>query len=74
MPSYAWATDYLIKPIDKETLIHTLSQFTLTSKRKRRQVNILLVDDDPVIHKTIEKLLVGEGFNLVHAYSGEEGD
>ena len=67
------ATDYLIKPIDKETLIHTLSQFTLTSKRKRRQVNILLVDDDPVIHKTIEKLLVGEGFNLVHAYSGEEG-
>ncbi len=67
------ATDYLIKPIDKETLIHTLSQFTLTSKRKRRQVNILLVDDDPVIHKMIEKLLVGEGFNLVHAYNGEEG-
>ena len=67
------ATDYLIKPIDKETLIHTLSQFTLTSKRKKRQVNILLVDDDPVIHKMIEKLLVGEGFNLVHAYNGEEG-
>ena len=67
------ATDYLIKPIDKETLIYTLSQFTLTSKRKRRQVNILLVDDDPVIHKMIEKLLAGEGFNLVHAYNGEEG-
>jgi diguanylate cyclase (GGDEF)-like protein/PAS domain S-box-containing protein len=67
------ATDYLIKPIDKETLIHTLSQFTLTSKRKKRQVNILLVDDDPVVHKMIEKLLVGEGFNLVHAYNGEEG-
>ena len=67
------ATDYLIKPIDKETLVHTLSQFTLTSKRKKRQVNILLVDDDPVVHKMIEKLLAEEGFNLVHAYNGEEG-
>jgi diguanylate cyclase (GGDEF)-like protein/PAS domain S-box-containing protein len=67
------ATDYLIKPIDKETLIHTLSQFTLTSKRKKRQVNILLVDDDPIVHKMIEKLLTEEGFNLVHAYNGEEG-
>ncbi len=67
------ATDYLIKPIDRETLIHTLSQFTLTSKRKKRQVNILLVDDDPVVHKMIEKLLLEEGFNLVHAYNGEEG-
>ncbi len=67
------ATDYLIKPIDKETMIHTLSQFTLTSKRKRRQVNILLIDDDPVVHKMIEKLLTEEGFNLVQAYNGEEG-
>ncbi len=67
------ATDYLIKPIDRETLIHTLSQFTLTSKRKKRQVNILLVDDDPIVHKMIEKLLIDEGFNLIHAYNGEEG-
>ncbi len=67
------ATDYLIKPIEKETLIHTLSQFTLTSKRKKRQVNILLIDDDPIVHKMIEKILADEGFNLVHAYNGEEG-
>jgi len=67
------ATDYLIKPIEKETLIHTLSQFTLTSKRKKRQVNILLVDDDPIVHKMIGKILADEGFNLVHAYNGEEG-
>ena len=67
------ATDYLIKPIEKETLIYTLSQFTLTSKRKKRQVNILLVDDDPIVHKMIEKILADEGFNLVHAYNGEEG-
>ncbi len=67
------ATDYLIKPIDKETLIYTLSQFTLTSKRKRRQVNILLIDDDPIVHKMIEKILVPEGFNVLNAYNGEEG-
>ncbi len=67
------ATDYLIKPIDKDTLIHTLSQFTLTQKRKRRQVNILLIDDEPIIHKMIEKILVSEGFNLLHAYDGETG-
>ena len=67
------ATDYLIKPIDKDTLIYTLSQFTLTSKRKRRQVNILLIDDEKVAHKMIEKILTPEGFNLLHAYNGEEG-
>ncbi len=67
------ATDYLIKPIERETLIYTLSQFTLTSKRKKRQVNILVVDDDPVVHKMIEKLLKSEGFNVLHAYNGEEG-
>ncbi|MHB1661790.1 MAG: response regulator [bacterium] len=67
------ATDYLIKPIDRETLIHTLSQFTLTTKRKKRQVNILLIDDDPIVHKMIEKILIPEGFNLLHANSGEEG-
>ncbi len=67
------ATDYLIKPIDKETLIQTLSQFTLTSKRKRRQVNILLIDDEAVVHEMIEKILTPEGFNLLHAYNGEEG-
>lgn len=67
------ATDYLVKPIDRDTLINTFSQFTLTSKKKRRQVNILLIDDDPLIHKMIEKILIPEGFNLIDAYNGEEG-
>ena len=30
------ATDYLVKPIDRETLIKTLSEFTLTTKRKKK--------------------------------------
>ncbi len=67
------ATDYLVKPVDKESLINTLSQFTLTSKKKRRQVNLLLIDDDPVIHETIENILVPEGFKVINMYNGEEG-
>lgn len=67
------ATDYLIKPIDKETLIQTLSHFTLTTKKKKRQVNILLIDDDPVVHDMLQKMLSEEGFNVLHAYNGEDG-
>ncbi len=67
------ATDYLVKPIDKETLIKTLSEFTLTTKRKKRQVNILLIDDEEITHKMISKILEPEGFNLLHAYTGDEG-
>jgi diguanylate cyclase (GGDEF)-like protein/PAS domain S-box-containing protein len=67
------ATDYLVKPIDKETLIKTLSEFTLTTKRKKRQVNILLIDDEEITHKMISKILEPEGFNLLHAYTGDDG-
>lgn len=67
------ATDYLVKPIDKETLIKTLSEFTLTTKRKKRQVNILLIDDEEITHKMIAKILEPEGFNLLHAYTGDDG-
>jgi len=67
------ATDYLVKPIDRETLIKTLSEFTLTTKRKKRQVNILLIDDEEITHEMIAKILEPAGFNLLHAYTGDEG-
>jgi len=67
------ATDYLVKPIDRETIIKTLSEFTLTTKRKKRQVNILLIDDEEITHEMIAKILEPAGFNLLHAYTGDEG-
>lgn len=67
------ATDYLVKPIGRETLIKTLSEFTLTTKRKKRQVNILLIDDEEITHEMIAKILEPAGFNLLHAYTGDEG-
>ena len=41
-----------------------------TSDKKR---TILLVDDSRVIHKIVEEILKDEGYELLHAFDGEEG-
>lgn len=40
---------------------------------KGEEKTLLIVDDDPKIHQEIQELLQGAGFNLLHAYNGEEG-
>jgi signal transduction histidine kinase len=40
---------------------------------KRNNARILLIDDDPVWHHLVSKMLEGSGSTLEHAMSGEEG-
>lgn len=67
------AAAYLIKPIDKKELIHTLGDFSFTTKVKEKPVNILVVDDNPKDVELLTSILEPEGFGIIKAYGGKEG-
>ncbi|HBO83745.1 MAG TPA: hypothetical protein DD641_01925, partial [Deltaproteobacteria bacterium] len=67
------ASDYLTKPVDKESLLASLKKLSLTTKVKRGSYTVLVVDDDPKAVELLAQILQGEGFGVIKAYGGEEG-
>ncbi len=60
------AQDYLIKPVNPETIIQTLKRYTQAS----RLMNILIVDDDPNQLDMLSRILGKEKWNIQTADGG----
>jgi len=60
------ADEYLVKPIDKSTLLKTLRRF----EGKGRQA--LIADDDPVVVDLVRQLLEEEGWQVRSAADGQQ--
>jgi CheY-like chemotaxis protein len=60
------ATDYLVKPIDRDAVLAALAR--LPTGRGR----VLVVDDDPDVPDMVRQLLEGEGYEVDAAGGGEE--
>lgn len=60
------ATDYLVKPIDRATLLTVLKRFGNRPPR-----NILIVDDDPEMRSLIARMLPPETFEIRQAADGD---
>ena len=67
------AIDYFVKPIDGRGLLSRLEQFTFTTKVKREEVRVLVVDDEQSNLDLIEGLLKPAGFSVLRANGGQEG-
>jgi diguanylate cyclase (GGDEF)-like protein len=67
------ATDYFAKPIDRKALLESFKKLSLTTKIRRKPVNILVIDDDPKILQLIAAILETEGFGVLKAREAEEG-
>ena len=67
------ATDYFTKPIDRKALLESFKKLSLTTKIRRKPVNILVIDDDPKILQLIGAILEAEGFGVLKARVAEEG-
>jgi DNA-binding response OmpR family regulator len=67
------AMDYLVKPVSREELMDVLQRVRLTRRRRREEVSILAIDDDPMAVELVEAILTGEGFRVLRAYGGEKG-
>ena len=57
------AADYLTKPIDRERLVAVLG-------RHRRDLPVLVVDDDPDFRELARRLLEREGYTVIEADNG----
>jgi len=67
------ATDYLVKPVNRQELMQTLQRLNLLERRSGEAVAILAIDDDPMAVELVEVILSGEGFQVLKASGGEEG-
>jgi CheY-like chemotaxis protein len=74
------ADDYLVKPIDRDTLLRTLARVTgsemellHSEARVKLQRRVLVIDDEPTSRYIIAKLLEGEPLLVRQASNGADG-
>jgi diguanylate cyclase (GGDEF)-like protein/PAS domain S-box-containing protein len=67
------ASDYLVKPVDKNSLFKKLKELSLASQKGRKTVNILCVDDDESAIEILKSILEPAGYTVITAGSGKEG-
>ncbi len=69
------ADDYFLKPMDLQRLVARVGTLAARALRRRPAgpVQVLLVDDDRSVHRLLESGLGGDRYELVHAYSTDEG-
>lgn len=63
-------SDFLTKPLDKGILIDTIKRNIYPEKED--VASILIVDDDPLVHKLFDGVLDDSRYALHHAMDGEE--
>ncbi len=64
------ATDYFLKPVDRDALLARLARYSFTTKVRQRTVRVLAVDDDPAALDLVGAALRPEGFEVVQADGG----
>ena len=67
------ATEYLVKPVDREDLVRAVRHAVRTSSPEVRDITVLAVDDDPIVLELMDAVLGPEDFTVVKAASGREG-
>ncbi|MDA0158766.1 GAF domain-containing protein [Solirubrobacter ginsenosidimutans] len=64
------ASEYLVKPIDREALLEALGRCVAPPKGVR---TVVVIDDDPLDLELVEAVLAPVGWSVLRARGGEEG-
>jgi diguanylate cyclase (GGDEF)-like protein/PAS domain S-box-containing protein len=67
------ASDYLVKPVDKITLLKKLEDLSFSTKKGKKPVNILCIDDNTEMLELLSSTLEVEGYNVITSNSGKDG-
>lgn len=67
------AAGYLVKPIDKEQLMHVLDKLECAAKTAGARPRILIIDDNPEDLRLMKAMLQGEGYDFLEASDGTLG-
>ena len=62
------ATEYILKPVEKDVLLRKLKNLEKTKKVKR----VLIVDNEPDTVRLIGNVMKGEGYQVTTAYNSED--
>jgi diguanylate cyclase (GGDEF)-like protein len=62
-----------VKPVDRITLLKKLEQLSFSTKRTRKQINILCVDDHDDVLELLTSILESSGYHVIVANSGQKG-
>ncbi len=65
------ASDYLMKPFDREAILGTLTRIA-PAPSAPRQIRLLVVDDDPQVVDLVSQLLEDQPYTIEAARDGEE--
>ena len=67
------AVGYLVKPLDKDQLAHTLGKLELATKAEDTAARVLIIDDRTEDLRLMETIFRSEGFDVLVASDGAEG-
>lgn len=67
------ASDYLVKPFDRTTILKKLDDLCFSIKQGKRMVNVLCIDDNPDVLELLSSILESDGYNVITASSGRHG-
>jgi diguanylate cyclase (GGDEF)-like protein/PAS domain S-box-containing protein len=67
------ASDYLVKPVDRTTLLKKLEELSFATKKGRMPVNILCIDDNDEVLELLTSILEPAGYNIITANSSKQG-
>jgi PAS domain S-box-containing protein len=67
------ASDYLVKPVDREELIGTVQRVVPAGGSDAHGMTVLAIDDDPLVLELMDAMLTPEGFTVLKAGDGREG-
>ncbi|GJQ50113.1 MAG: hypothetical protein HKUEN01_24990 [Candidatus Kuenenia stuttgartiensis] len=67
------AADYLVKPVEKTTLLEKLSEMSFVTKKSHFPVNILVITSDETTMGTLHSTIENEGFLMQTATDVESG-
>ena len=67
------AADYLVKPVQRESLLATLRRVTWPTGVPNGHARVLAIDDDPLALKLLQAVLGPAGYEVLKATSGQDG-
>jgi len=67
------ATDYLLKPLDKEALFSKLEEITITKGKRTLPISILIIESEDEVTNSLKEIFEPQGFLIYTAPTGKRG-
>jgi len=67
------ATDYLLKPLDREALISKLEEITIAKGKRVLPISILIIESEDEVTNSLKEIFEPQGFLIYTAATGQRG-